>query len=334
MNSEQSALFLYEEAMSYTYAAALRAAALIGVADHVAGGPRGLDELAEATGARPDGLRRILRILATRGIFHEEKPDVFGLTAAGDAMRADAPRSARSGILMFTDRLFWQTSHAVGDSVRATDPSIAEFFGQSIPDYFAAEPTTEALFYEGMEAVSDAENDLIAHACTWPEQGTVADIGGRYGGFLRSVLMSHPLLHGILLDRADEVVKHRLDEPELAGRWEVVAGDFFTEVPPADVHVLKRIIHNWDDQQCVQILGTCRRALRPGGRVLVIDAIVPPGEDSHQSKAMDFMMLAAFTGRERTAEELRPLFADAGLRMTRVTATSTPMSVIEAVVDE
>jgi orsellinic acid C3-O-methyltransferase len=327
MDADRSALFLFGEAMGYTYAAALRAAAATGVADHMADEPRDIAGLAADTGCDAAGLRRVLRMLVARGIVAQEGQDRFRLTAAGSALRSDAPRSARAGILMLTDDMFWKTSHVLAETIRTQDPSFASIFGCTVGEYFDSDPEKEALFYEGMEAVSGAEDHIVARACELPGSGTVADIGGRYGGFLLAVLEANPSLRGVLFDKPDEVVKHRLDAAGVAGRVDIVAGDFFVAVPPADVYLLKRIIHNWNDEQSVRILENCRRAMRPGGRVLVIDAIVPPAEGPHDSKAMDFMMLGALTGGERTAAELEPLAARAGLRLCGVVPTGAPMSV-------
>ena len=327
MDSDRSALFLFGEAMGYTYAAALRAAAATRVADHMADEPRDVAGLAADTGCDAAGLRRVLRMLVARGIVAQEGPNGFRLMAAGSALRSDAPRSARAGILMLTDDMFWKTSHVVAETIRTQDPSFGSIFGCTVGEYFDSDPEKEALFYEGMEAVSCAENHIVARACELPGSGTVADIGGRYGGFLLAVLEANPSLRGVLFDKPDEVVKHRLDAAGVADRVDIVAGDFFVAVPPADVYLLKRIIHNWNDEQSVQILENCRRAMRPGGRVLVIDAIVPPGEGPHDSKAMDFMMLGALTGGERTVDELEPLVARAGLRLCGVVPTGAPMSI-------
>jgi len=330
MHVERSALFLFGEAIGYTYAAALRAAAAIGVADHMADEPRDVASLAADVGCDVAGLRRVLRMLAARGIVAAEGSDRFRLSAAGSALRTDSPKSARSGILMLTDDMFWNTSHVVAETIRAKDPSFASIVGCTLAEYFESDPAKAALFYDGMEAVSGAENQLVASACELPDSGTVADIGGRYGGFLRAVLEIRPSLRGVLFDKPDEVVKHRLTPASVANRVDVVGGDFFVAVPPADVYLLKRIIHNYDDDQSVRILENCRRAMRANGRVLVIDAIPPPDPRPHDSKAMDFMMLGALTGGERTAAELEPLIARAGLQLCRVLPTCTPMSVVVA----
>lgn len=332
MDAQQSALFLFEEAMGFTYSAALRAAAVIGVADHLAEGPRTTAELAAATGTRQGALYRILRLLAARGVFHEDEPGRFRLTAEGDALRADAPMSARAGILMFTDRMFWTAVHEVATVARDEATTFEQIFGTTISGYFAENADTEALFYDGMATVSEAENALVAEGYEFPSTGTVVDVGGGKGGFLRAVLRKNPGLHGVLIDKEEHVLgNHLLDGDDIAGRWETAGGDFFTAVPTADVYLIKRILHNWNDEQCVTILRNCRRAMKPDGRILAVDAIIPAGNDAHQSKPMDFMMLAARTGRERTETELRPLFEAADLRLARVLPTPSVMSIAEGV---
>jgi SAM-dependent methyltransferase len=179
--------------------------------------------------------------------------------------------------------------------------------------------------------VSDAENPLVARSYDFPPSGTVVDVGGRFGGFLLAVLREHPGLYGVLFDQEPMLRRHRLDVEDLAGRWETVAGDFYVEVPAADVYLIKRNLHAYTDDAGVRILRSCRRAMKPDGRVLVIDAIVPPGNEPHVSKNMDFMMLANLIGKERGAAELEPLFAAAGLRLNRVIRTPTAMSIAEGV---
>jgi hypothetical protein len=330
MNERESALFLYEEAMVYTHAAALRVAAELRLADAMADTARPPAELAEVVGADPVRLRRVLRLLATRGIVVEDDCGRFTLTDRGAALRSDAEVPARPGVLMFTDTMFWTMAHRAAQAVADPAPSFDQVFGRSLGDYFDADPQVEALYYEGMATVSDVELPLLVAAYDFPDEGVVADIGGGRGTFLREVLLARPRLRGILLDQPHMVKEHRLDVLGTAGRAEVLAGDFLAGVPVADIYLLKRILHNWDDRRSVQILRNCRRSMRPEGRVLVIDAVVPNGAAPHQSRQMDFMMLAALTGQERSAAELRPLLDAAGLRMTRVIPTSAPVTIVEA----
>ncbi|TVT14158.1 methyltransferase [Amycolatopsis rhizosphaerae] len=332
MRDHESALLLYEEAMAFAGSAALRAFARLGVADHVDDDvPVPVTVLAAATGTRTAGLARLLRFLASRGVVRRHDGDQYTLAPLGRALRSSAEPSARSGVLMFTDPMFWTMCHRLESSLTDHEPDFARYFGEPLDDYFARNPETDELFYEGMATVSDAENAIVAAAADLPGSGTIVDVGGRNGSMLLTALQARPGLDGVLFDRPDALDTRRLEEAGQDGRWKAVGGDFFLDVPRGDVLVLKRILHNWDDQDSVRILSSCRRALEPGGRVLVVDAVVPEDGGKHQSHLMDLMMLGAFTGQERTAAELRPLFAAAGLRVTRVVPTSSVMSIVEAV---
>ncbi|MFE2111258.1 methyltransferase [Kitasatospora sp. NPDC059463] len=328
----RSAAFLVDEALGFLFPAALRAAADIGVADHLADGPAAPAELAVATGTDARNLHRVLRLLATRGVVTEDEQGRFALTAAGQALRGDVPYSVRSAVQMLTDRTMWRPAGELTHCLTEGTTAFENIFGVPFFDHFAKDARTAAVFHVGMAAMSDQENAPIAAAYDFPESGTVVDIGGGHGGLLLEVLRRNPGLRGVLHDRSHVLAGNRLEaHPELAGRWTPQEGDFFTAVPAGDVHLLKRITHDWTDEDCVTLLGHCRRALRPGGRVLVVDAVVPPGNAPHQSKALDLMMMASLTGRERTEADFAELFARAGLRLSRVLPTPTVLSVVEAV---
>ncbi|WP_240528760.1 methyltransferase [Streptomyces humi] len=331
VDARASSAFLVNESLGYLFPAALRAAAVVGVADHLADGPRTAAELARATRTDARSLYRVLRLLATRGVFEEDAVGRFRLTAAGDALRTDAPCSARSAVLMNTDRSMWLPTADLSRCVTEGTSAFEHLFGLPFFEYFAQDEDTADVFHTGMAAMSDAENGPIADACDFPPTGTVVDVGGGHGGFLLTVLDRHPALRGILYDRPHVLAGHRLDTPGTAGRWSTESGDFFTAVPEGDVLVLKRILHDWEDDQCVALLDRCRAALAPGGRILVVEAVVPPGNAPHQAKALDLLLMAALVGRERTAPEFAGLFEAAGLKPARVTPTPTVLSVVEAV---
>ncbi|WP_316524388.1 methyltransferase [Kitasatospora brasiliensis] len=330
----QSAAFLVDEALGFVFPAALRAAADTGVADALAAGPATPAELAAATGTDADTLYRVLRLLATRNVVTEDEQGRFTLTEAGQALRGDVPYSVRDAVLMLTDRTFWlpagRMAHCLTEGGSAFDAS----FGMPFFDHFAQDERTAAVFHVGMAAMSETENAAIAAAFELPDSGTVVDVGGGHGGLLREVLRRGPGLHGVLYDRAHVLAGHRLDgDKEIADRWSTAEGDFFTSVPTGDVLLLKRITHDWDDEQCVTVLSHCRRALRPGGRVLVLDAVVPRDNAPHQAKAMDLLMMTSLTGRERTEADFAQLLGRAGLRLSRVLPTPTVLSVVEAVME-
>jgi hypothetical protein len=331
-DGREATRYLIDEALGYVYPGALRAAASLGVADLLAGGPLTVAELAGQAGVHEAGLRRVLRVLATRGVFEELADGRFALTQVGQALRSDVPLSARPAVIMLTDTTLWRPAGEVELSLKQGGSVFEDIFGMSFFDYIAGNPQTAAAFHTGMAAFSDQENELIAAAYDFPGSGVVVDVGGGHGGFLLEVLRRRPGLDGVLMDEEHVVAGHRLDAEDVKGRWRAAPGDFFAEVPAgADVYVIKRVLHDWDDESCLTILRNCRRAMVPGGRILVIDAVVPPGNEPHQAKAVDMMLMTGFPGRERTEAEFAGLLAAAGLRMSRVVPTGTVVSIVEAV---
>ncbi|WP_079195372.1 methyltransferase [Streptomyces acidiscabies] len=331
----RSGAFLVDEALGFLQSAALRAAAETGVADHLADGPRTPAQLAVATGVGERGLYRVLRLLATRGIVEEDARGAFTLTEAGQALRGDVPGSVRDAVLMITDQSMWQPAGELSRCLTGQVTAFDAMFGMPFFDYFAQDERTAAVFHVGMAAMSDPENAVIAAAYDFPASGTVVDVGGGHGGLLQETLRQNPGLEGVLYDRAHVLAGHRLTgDKTIADRWTLADGDFFASVPPGDVIMMKRITHDWDDDRCATLLRHCRDSLHPGGRVLVLDAVVPPGNAPHQSKTLDIMMMTSFGGRERTASDFATLFETAGLRLSRVIPTESVLSVVEAVAVE
>ncbi|MEV3872038.1 methyltransferase [Streptomyces sp. NPDC049906] len=323
---------LLDEVLGYVVPAALRAVASCGVADHLAGGPLTAPELAAASGLDADALHRVLRLLATRGVFTEDPQGRFALTEEGRSLCGGEDGSLRDAVLMLTDPAFWDPAARLDHCLRTGESVFPEVFGRPFFDHFAKDPATAAVFHDGMAAMSSVEDGPIADAYDFPATGTVVDIGGGRGGFLAAALRRAPGLTGVLHDRGHVLAGHRLaGEAALTGRWTTEEGDFFHAVPTGDLLVLKRVLHDWQDDQCVRVLSHCRRALAPGGRVLVVDAVVRSDGRPHQAKDLDLLMMASLVGRERTREEFRALFAAAGLRLNRVVDTPTVLSVVEAV---
>ncbi|MEW2625920.1 methyltransferase [Streptomyces sp. NPDC048106] len=328
----QSAARLIDEAMGYQFPAALRAAAVVRVADHMGDGDESVERLAKATGTDARNLGRVLRLLATRGVVEEAGEGRFRLTVTGQALRSNAPHSARDAILMLTDATMWRCAGEMNRCLTDGGSAFPTIFGTTFFEYFARDAETAAVFHVGMAAMSDLENQPIAAAYDFPPTGTVVDVGGGHGGLLLEVLRQGPGLHGVLYDQAHVLAGNRLDDQEdVSGRWSPVEGDFFSSVPSGDIYLIKRILHDWDDEQSATILRNCRQAMAPGGRILVIDAVVPPGDLPHQSKTIDLMMMSSLVGRERTEEDFAQVFKEAGLRLQRIVPTPTVLSVVEAV---
>lgn len=319
------------DSLGFLYPAALRVAVRLKVADVLAAGPMTVEQLAEATGSHAGHLRRVLRYLATRKVFREDEAGLFHLTAVAGFLRVDSPVPIRSMILLLTDpAIYWEPTGRLEDTVRNGTTVFNEINGMALFDYLAANQDSGSVFHTGIADLSIIEQGGIADAFDFPEAGTIVDVGGGPGGMLHTILTRNPGLRGILFEQESVLGQLRLDDPAIAGRWDTVAGDFFSDVPPpGDIYLLKRVLHDWSDADSLRILKTCRAAMRDDARLLVIDAVIPLGNDPHPSKLYDVAMMTNFDGKERTAAEFDELFAAAGLKALRIIPTPGTVSVIE-----
>ncbi|MFH8748531.1 methyltransferase [Streptomyces rimosus] len=322
---------LHDLMYGHIYASALRAVVLHGIADLLADGARTADELAERSGTRTVPLRRILRLLAARGLFSENADGTFGLTEAGADLRTGVPGSRHAGVLLFTDEMYQRSAGGLVDTLRTGQPGFDAAYGVPFFTHLAETPDASRLFDTAMTSLTGGVNELLAGSYPFPDSGTVVDVAGGRGGLLREVLTRSPGLTGVLFDRPGTVADHLLDTAELAGRWRTEGGDLFTAVPEGgDLYLLKNILHDWPDDDCLRILATVRRAMTPGTRLLVIDAVLPADGTPHPAFALDVVMLMMLQGRERTAAEFEGLLEGAGFRMVRVVPTPALTSVVEA----
>lgn len=330
VNAESPVLTVLDLARGFVYPAALRAAALLGVADHLADGPRTPAELAAATGSHAQFLHRTLRLLAARGVFREDAEGRIHLTPEADALRTDSPSSVRAAVLMFTEKPHWLSAGELATSIRQGKPSFDHIFGAPLFDYLAGDEEIGTVFHNGMRSVSESAVQLIVDNYDFPASGTMIDVGGGQGGFLLRALRENPGLRGVLFDQEHVVAGNWLTELEADHRWELATGDFFTEVPAGgDIYALKHVLHDWTDEECVRILRNCRQAMAPDGRVLVVEWVVPEGDEPDTSKTLDIFMMILLNGRERTEAEFRKLFTDAGLLLTRVISMGSSLSILE-----
>jgi hypothetical protein len=324
---------LLGDALGYLYPAALRAAASAGIADHLTDGPLTAEELARRSGVDSAHLHRVLRFLATRGVFSEELDGSFALTTAASVLRRDAPASLRNLVLLFTDEMYWRPAGRLDETVRRGTTVFDEIFGAQIFEHLSKDPAKNELFVDAMADLSVLEHGGIADSYEFPASGTVVDIGGGLGGMLQSVLVRNPGLRGILVDRSEVLERHRMTDPTVAGRFELTEADFCTELPSgADVYLLKRILHDKSDEEAARILRTCRAAMTGRARLLIIDIVVPPAGAEQPNPTSDVLMMAVFEGKERTEDELATLLSAAGLRISRVVSTPSAMSITEVVV--
>lgn len=321
----------------YELAYAVHAAARLGVADLLADGPRPYSELAEITGARAPLLGRLLRFLASAGVFAEVEPGVFGLTPEAELLR-EGPGSLRTQALFWVElaTLAWRELVGV---VRTGRTGYQLATGMSHWEYYAHHPEAGALFDATMTAGSRASVDAIVTAYDFPLTGTVVDIGGGQGTLLAAILAARPKLRGVLVDQPQVVAGAApiLEAAGVASRCDVVGGDIFRDVPGGgNLYVMKLITHGWDDEHAIALLGTCRRAMGGDGTLLVIDQVVPSGTATPSSAhlnayRMDVNMMVWAGSQERTAEEFATVLGAAGFRLTRIIPTARPISLVEAV---
>jgi hypothetical protein len=238
-------------------------------------------------------------------------------------LRTGSPGSIREAVLLAGGPLFQEPCAKLLQCVRAGRPAFDAIHGRSFFEYLEADPEAHRLFQVGMASHSDAENQFLVEGYDFSSFHVLADIGGGHGGLIAAVLQACPNARGILFDQiVGPETAIRLAQAGVADRCAVVAGDFFQGVPPGcDAYLLKRVLHDWDDAACRTILRRCREAMLPNGRILVIDTLVPTGNEPHPSKFGDLVMMVLLRGRERTVEEFQRLYREAGLQLTRCVPT-------------
>jgi hypothetical protein len=278
---------------------ALGIAADLRIADALAEGPRHVDELARDRGADPGTLHRILRALATHGVFAEEAPGVFRNTTASELLRGGWREFAH-----LFGGVFYRTLEQLDAS---GEPTFSRIFGSDFWSWLAQNPGERASFDAAMEQGKEGRVERFARI-EWRGDETVVDVGGGNGSLLLALLQSQPGLRGIVFDLPETA----RDESAFPERMEFVAGSFFESVPRGDVYVLSTILHDWDDEPAAAILKTVRAGAPPDARLFVLDAVVPPGNDPGSGKWLDLLMLALFGGRERNEEQWRALLHEGG----------------------
>jgi len=318
-------------ASGYWHTQAIYVAAKLGIADELKDGPRSADELAASTGTNPHALYRLLRALASLGIFAEDEQQRFGLTPMAECLRSDGPCSVRSLAIM---RGEWQYESwgQLLYSVRTGQSAFEKVYQSPLFDYLARHPDKGKLFDEAMTGVHGRETAAMLAAYDFSGIGVLADVGGGNGEVITSVLKKYPAMRGILFDQPSVIERSRANIAiaGLADRCEVVSGNFFESVPAgADAYLLRHIIHDWDDAKSITILRNCRTAMRKGGTLLVVEGMVPPGNEPSLSKFFDLAMMVLPGGMERTEEEFRQLFTASGFSLKRIVPTISWISVLE-----
>jgi len=313
--------------------AVVYAAAKLGLADQLAANPRSAAELAATMRLHAPSLHRFLRTLAGLGVLTERDGQRFALTPLGEALETGAPGSARSTLMAFCGQAFWHSWEEILYSLETGKTGFEKACGRPFFEYLAQHPEEASYFSEAMVGFHGAEPPAVAAAYDFSGVKTLVDVGGATGNMLAAILSRHDGPRGVLFDRA-HVVR---DAPALLRargveeRVTIEAGDFFETVPAGgDAYLLSHIIHDWSEQQCLTILGHCRQVIKPEGRLLIVETVLPPGDTPHQGKVQDMVMLVLPGGQERTEAEYASLLANAGFRLARVVPTESVVSVVEA----
>jgi hypothetical protein len=325
---------LMQMTMGKWVATAISAAAEFGIADLLAKGDKTAEELASATSTHAPSLYRLLRTLASVGVFAETQPRTFTLTPLAQCLRSDSPDSLHAWARFMTMPLSWNAWGQLGHSVKTGQTYPQSAFGVPNPfEYFKTRPEEAAIFDAAMTDLSRLNAPGVAQAYDFGRFRQLVDVAGGQGFLLATILKKFPKLQGVLFDL--EAVVNRagplLVEHGVSGRCEVVAGNFFHTVPAgADGYLMQHIIHDWDDERAVAILRNIRKSIEPLGRLVLVEAVISPGNSPSPGKFLDLEMLLLPGGLERTEAEYRDLFAAADFRLLQVHATGGAEQVIEA----
>ena len=318
---------------SYWISQAVGTAARLGVADQLADRAKTGREVASAVGADPEATFRLMRMLASIGVFTLDKDARFGLTPLGDTLRSGVPGSVKEFAIAETAAGHWLPWGRMFEAITTGKPMCKPALGMELWDWYSKNPEEGKYFSGAMGDLSAAVSGEVARVYDFAPFAKVVDVGGAHGILLAAILKANPKMRGVLydLDHVTATVGQSLKAQGIGERCEVVAGDFFKSVPSgADIHVLKQIIHDWSDAECTTILRNCHQALNAKGRLLLVEMVIPSDNSPSMAQPMDLNMLVMLSGRERTEAEYRDLLAAGGFRMERVMPTHSPFSVIEA----
>jgi O-methyltransferase/methyltransferase family protein len=305
----------------------------LGIPDILRGGSQDYVNLAEITRTHPRSLYRLLRALAAIGILNEDENGRFSLTPLGQPLRSDVASSQSAWACLLGRPMYHRAWSGLIDGIRTGEIAFDKAHGMSVWDFRAQHPDETAAFDSAMGAIASQIADAVLAAYDFSQYGTIADVGGGQGSFITKILQTYPTARGILFDQAHVVVHadNRLIDAGVADRCEVVGGDFFQSVPKnADLYILKWILHDWNDDDAIAILKSCRRAIGNSGKVIVVEYLIGDRNIGLEGKLMDLNMMVVTGGVERTREEYAIIFQAAGFRLAAVVPTKSPIVVIEA----
>jgi hypothetical protein len=309
------------------------AVAKLQIADFLQSGPRPVGELAKKTGCHSGALYRLLRALASLGVFEMLEGQRFALTPISDCLCSDAEYSARDSSIMMSE-IFYQPWSNILLSLQTGKPAFDEVYGQPLFEHLAVDQSHARIFDAAMISWMNEESAAVVDALQWPKQAKVVDVGGGAGGLIRTVIEKQPQLDGVVFDLPEVIARNQdlygSDDSYRGCQFE--SGDFFYAVPiAADIYLLRNIIHDWNDKDSISILKNCRKACKDSSKVFLLEYLIPEDNRPFSGTWLDVMMLVGPGGQERTLQEYQQLLAVSGLQLTAVIPTATDMSIIEAV---
>lgn len=307
--------------------------AKLGIPDLLKSGPKSAQELAGSTGTHAPSLYRLLRALASAGMLQTEADGRFALTPMSELLVTDAPGSMRSFVVSELGQEHYPAWGNFMHSIKTGEIAFDNHFGMDIWKYFQQNPEDAAVFNDSMSGMTAVVNEKITSLYDFSGFNKIVDVGGGHGGLITAILKANPQAFGVLFD-AEQVIsgaRQKLEAAGIADRCASIAGNFFESVPAGgDAYIMKWIIHDWDDEKATRILKNIRSQIPQNGRVIIVDAVVPEGDEPDFSKFFDLNMMVMTGGKERTAREFDELLAAAGFRFLRVIPTDLPTSIVEA----
>jgi hypothetical protein len=328
---------LLELASGFMATHALYAAAKLGIADVLANGPLSAEDVAAEVGSNLDATHRLLRACATFGVFREVADGRFGLTPLANGLRSGTRDSMLPVILMLGDPRYQGPWGQLAGTVETGTPAAEVVFGKPMWEYLDDDTEFAATFNSAMTRLSALDWPAVEAAYDFTKFSTIVDIGGGHGQLLALMLDAAPSAKGVLLERKALIgeAEDHLREAGVLPRCRVEAGSFFETAPSdGDLYVMRRVIHDFDDEQAIAILANVRRHMPTGSTLLLLESVVPPGNTPHFAKALDLDMMIFVGGRERTDREFATLLDRAGFRLARVIPTISTISLVEAVAGE
>lgn len=331
---------LIQTCLAYIESKLLLAAAQVELADRLAGGARNAEELAQELKLHARSLYRFMRALAGMGIVTEVSKHTFELTPLGKALKRDAPGSAYGTILTLAGPILSRSYDHILHSLKTGETGFEQAFGKPLFDYLAEHPEEASIFSETMVGVHGREPPAVAAAYDFSRFTSIVDVGGATGNMLVHILSRYARPRGILFDLSHVVAEAPtfIANHGLQDRISIESGSFFESVPKRhDAYLLSHIIHDWDEDECLTILGNCRCAVNDDGKLLLVEIVLPEGGTAQHGdvsmlvKIADMSMLVAPGGQERTASEYAELLEKADFRLTNVVPTNSDVSVVEAV---